>query len=80
MSTTIRHPVQSHTWWYAAAAVAILVGLLAVLMTMVFHTSQAPTTIVPPPTSTAVGHAYGAPCFAGHPVPSIELIRSGCRG
>jgi hypothetical protein len=79
MSTTIRHPVQNHTWWYAAAAVAILVGLLAVLMTTVFNTSG-DSGIVPPPSTTLVGHVYRVPCFAGHPVSSIELVRSGCQG
>jgi|tagenome__1003787_1003787.scaffolds.fasta_scaffold20543639_2 hypothetical protein len=77
--STIRHSVQIHTW-YAAAAAALAVGLLAVLMTTVFtRTSGAPAPAVPIPVQAHGGAPYHAPCFAGHPGNPIELARSGCR-
>jgi hypothetical protein len=81
--STILHPVQNHTWWYAAAGVAVIVGLLAVLMTTVFAGSstspQSPGGIYQHGTVTHAGRAYAPPCFAGRPGGSIELLRSGCR-
>jgi hypothetical protein len=79
--TTIRHPVQSHAWWYAAAAAVVLVGLLAVLMASVFSTSRSGTDVAPPQTiPAATGTAYAAPCFPGHPGSSPELAQPGCPG
>ena len=78
--STIRHSVQSHTW-YAAAAAALAVGLLAVLMTTVFSRT-ASTPVSPPqdvPISAHGGVPYHAPCFSGRPGASIELARTGCR-
>jgi hypothetical protein len=77
--STIRHPVQNHAWWYAAAA-AVLAGLLAVLMVSVFPTSSASVAIQKPPPRALHYHApYGSPCFAGRPGGSIELLRTGCQ-
>lgn len=76
--STIRHSVQSHTW-YAAAAAALAVGLLAVLMTSVFtRTSGSPAPSVPIPVPAHSGALYHAPCFAGQPGQPIELARTGC--
>lgn len=79
--STIGHPVPNHAWWYAAAA-ALATGLLVVLMATVLGGSGTFDTTPPPPANVVGhgGHAYAPPCFAGHPVNSIELARSGCRG
>ena len=82
--STIRHPVQNnHGWIYAAAATALVAGLLIVLMTTVFEGSESvPTTPgqnIGHGTLKHAGRVYAAPCFAGHPNMSIELARSGCR-
>jgi hypothetical protein len=79
--STIRHPVQNHAWWYAAAATAVIIGFLAVLMVNVFSNSGSvgdPAVNVGPVGTPYHGHAYGAPCFAGHPGAPIDLERSGC--
>ena len=80
--STIQHPVHSHTWWYGAAAAVVLAGLLAVLMATVFTGSGTSGTtgndhpiVIPRVTH---GQVYGAPCFAGRPNMSSDLIRSGC--
>jgi hypothetical protein len=78
--STIRHPVQNHAWWYAAAA-ALATALLVVLMVTVLGGSGTSDTTPPAPPADVIGHgghAYAPPCFAGHPVSSIELARSGC--
>ena len=79
--STIRHPVQTHAWWYAAAAAVLLAGLLAVLMATVFTTSSG--TVGNTDVGTRLvgyhGHAYAPPCFMGRPGDPIELARSGCR-
>ena len=77
--STILHPVQNRTWWLAAAAAALATGLLVVLMTTVLGRSDSVVTTPPPIDRVAHGRAYAAPCFAGHPSMSIELVRSGCR-
>jgi len=74
MSTTIRHPVHTHTWWFAAAAAVAIAGLLAALMVAVFSQSPFVDTQAyhhPPPRTL---HA----CFAERPTASIELARTGC--
>jgi hypothetical protein len=81
--SSIRHTVQDHTWIYAAAATAVVAGLLVVLMTTVFAGSDTVTTAKGGPAVVGAyhhfGRAYAPPCFAGHPTMSIELARSGCR-
>jgi hypothetical protein len=78
--STIRHPVQTHAWWFGAAAV-VLVGLLAVLMVTVFTTAGSGTDLTPPPpVQTAAGKAYAPPCFPGRPGGSVELAQPGCPG
>ncbi len=83
--STIRHPLQNHTWWYVAAAAAVLTGLLAVLIATVFLGSGSAGSSGDDPGRQGIqtlenlhAKAYGAPCFAGHPSASIELVRSGC--
>ena len=79
--STVRHPIQTHTWSYAVAAAVVLAGLLAVLMANVFSTSGSVggsdlgTTVVTHP-----GQSYSAPCFPGRPGASIELHQAGCPG
>jgi hypothetical protein len=78
--STIRHSVQSHTW-YAAAAAALAVGLVVVLMTSVFTRTSGspPAPSVQIPVRAHGGVPYHAPCFVGHPGQPIELARGGCR-
>ena len=79
--STIRHTVAHHTTLYAAAALVVLAGLLAVLVAQVFAGSGSVGTPQDPPvTAVSHGHAYGSPCFAGRPGTSPDLIRFGCRG
>jgi hypothetical protein len=79
--STIRHPIQTHTWWYAVAAAVVMAGFLAVLMATAFSTSgtvggsDIGTTVVAHP-----GKAYSAPCFTGRHGESIELHQAGCPG
>jgi uncharacterized membrane protein YdfJ with MMPL/SSD domain len=81
--SSIRHTVHDHAWIYAAAATALVAGLLVVLMTTVFAGSDTVTTTQGAPSAVGAyrhfGRAYAPPCFAGHPTMSIELARSGCR-
>ena len=80
--STIPHPIHHHTRLYAAvAAAALVIGLVAVLMVTVFHTSSDSVAMQkPPPRTVRVQPApYSAPCFASRPGSSIELVRSGCR-
>jgi hypothetical protein len=81
--STIRHTVHDHTWIYAAAATALVAGLLVFLMATVF---AGPDTVTTTQGGSDVhrtiehsGRAYAVPCFAGQTHMSIELPRSGCR-
>jgi hypothetical protein len=76
--STIRHPVQNHSWWYAAVATFAVIALLAVLMAQVFTGSDSggTTKIV---TSDEPGKAYAAPCFMHRPGNSVELTMPGCQ-
>lgn len=80
--STIRHPVQNHAWWYAAAVAVVFAGLLAVLMATVFSTAGSvvnpPTQTVDPPPIQGHHHVYSAPCFGHRPGSPIELSRFGC--
>jgi hypothetical protein len=79
--STIRHPIQTHTLWYAMAAAVVLAGLLVVLMATVFSTSGPVGGTEPVPTVVAhPGQPYIAPCFPGRPGGSIELRQAGCPG
>jgi hypothetical protein len=79
--STIRHPIQSHTWSYAVAAAVVLASLLAVRMATVFSPSgsvggsDSGTSVAAHP-----GKSYTAPCFPGRPDGSIELRHAGCPG
>ena len=80
--STIRHPVQNHSWWYAAVAAVVVAGLLAVLLATVVSQSRSVDTQAyhRPAPRPLHGHAapYGSPCFASRPGASIELTRSAC--
>ena len=79
--SAIRHPIQNHAWWYAAAATAA-VGLLTLLVIGVLsayvdgRSANAPAQLhhavkhVPPP--------FAGGCFAHRPGPSTELHQPGC--
>jgi hypothetical protein len=71
--STIRHPVQTHLWWYAAAAVLTGAVLALMILTLWPSGSDPVPTQLTGTSTTTYHHFHMAACLAGHPVTNIEL-------
>ena len=75
MSSTIHQhrPIHLNLWWVAAGAV--LVGAVLALMILTFRSTGSAAVVTPPAVdqTTQLHHFKSFGCFAGHPVPNIEL-------